>query len=258
MTILIYTIVYNSLLNEVYKPMNYQTDNTNTSILITAGDYPVHLAANIVPLDSNFDPLIDSLNRAGQLEAITLYKGEILDGRRRAISCKELGIAVREDDIFSTRGEMTDKELYDFVMAKNTRRNLSKAQMSMIAAFEVQKNSHSLMGVPLATEYAKKFWGVSQVTYKKARFILMNNRTYANEIFSTGFATIDGVRTSMSQTYDYLKKQSKELKFTGYDKGDPEIARLFTEFKAFLEYQKKLSNMDKISFVVNASLKEDN
>jgi len=229
--------------------MSYITDPADNTMIIKAGDYPVHRAANIVPLDKSFDVLKNSIKRSGLIDAITLYKGEILDGRRRAISCKELSIPVREDELFDLNGEMTEKELYEVVMAKNTRRNLSKAQMAMVAAIECHNKSHIRMGIPRAVDYAYKIWGVSKVTYDKARFILINDRIFANEIFSTGFATINGQRTSMSQTYDYLKKPQKNMETTGYDKGDPELAELFSDMNKYVDFLKTKHSNDQIKFV---------
>ena len=184
----------------------FTTDPSNKFMLITAGDYKVHPAANIVPLDTFFEPLESSIERSGLIDPITLYKGEIIDGRRRAITCKKLDIPVREDEISTVMGELSEKEVYEFVLAKNNRRSLSKAQLAMIAAVEVSKNSHKLIGIPNATLYAKEIWGVSKVTYEKARYILNNSRDIAEGIFSNGFAVINNNQYSMAKAYNYIKQ----------------------------------------------------
>ena len=232
--------------------MNYTTDPINKYMLLTAGDYPVHSAANVVPLDTCFEPLEESIKRSGLIDPITLYEGKILDGRRRAIVCKTLGIPVREDEISSVMGKLTEKEIYEFVLAKNNRRSLSKAQLAMIAAIEVGKNSHNLMGISNATEYAKKVWGVSKVTYEKARYISKNNQLFAEEIFSTGYCVINNEKHSMAQTYDYIKKQMVTSEFTA---GSPNYAMLAKSLDAVIDgYSFTLSN-EQIVTILNNKIK---
>lgn len=230
--------------------MQFTTDPTNKSLLLTAGDYPVHRAANIVPLDDQFEPLAESLQRTGLIEPITLYKGEIIDGRRRAITCKELGIVVREDDI-GLFGDKTPKEIYEFVLAKNTRRSLSKAQLAMIAAVETSRNSHILMGIPKAVDYAKKQWGVSKATYDKAKYILNNNIGLANDIFSTGFAYINGERTTMVKCYEYLRSAPLEDDRHGSTgEVSQEVVLLFKAVEGFVDGHRPYASLENIQNVL--------
>ena len=234
----------------------YTTDLANPHIVLTAGDYIVHQAANIVPLDTNFEPLENSIKRTGLIEPISLYQGEIIDGRRRAIVCKKLGIPVREDEI-AYMDKKPEKEIYEFVLAKNNRRSLSKAQLSMIAAVEVSKNSHTLMGISRATDYAKQIWDVSKVTYEKARFILRTNRIIANEIFSTGFSTIKGERISMNKTYEILRNQNNlplSINITGT--GDQETALFYSALNSFLDTQLPHIGEEKVKEVLQQKLQE--
>jgi hypothetical protein len=231
----------------------FTKDPSNKNFLLTAGDYNVHRAANIVPLDENFEPLEASIARTGLIDAITLYKGEIVDGRRRAIVCKSLQLPVREDEL-SDSGELTEKEIYEIVLAKNQRRSLSKAQLSMIAAIETQRGAHTMMGIPRAVDYAKQVWDVSKVTYEKARLILRENSTYASEIFSTGFAIINGERTSMSQTYDYLKEISDMN--TQQIIGEQETALFYTALDNFLKIQEPHISKSKMIMVLENKIRE--
>lgn len=234
----------------------WTTDPTNKMFLLTAGDYPVHRAANIVPLDDNFIPLEESIRRTGLIDPITLYQGEIVDGRRRAIVCKILGVPVREDEI-SGMGLKTEKEIYEFVVAKNQRRSLSKAQLAMIAAIETEKGSHKLMGIPRAIDYAKKVWSVSKVTYDKAKFILKEDRALAHQIFGTGFAMIGGERTSMVQVFDYLRHQQQARLRQGIEgDGDPEMVLFYNAFDSFLSTQLPHISQEKITKVLERKLKE--
>lgn len=235
----------------------YTTDPVDTNQILVAGNYPVHRAANIVPLDNNFDALQNSLKRSGLIEPITLYKGEILDGRRRAINCMIMGIPIREDELFSVNGSMTEKQIYEFVLAKNNRRSLSKAQLAMIAAVEVDKASHKLMGILRAIDYAKEVWGVSKVTYEKARYILANDRGLAQQIFSTGFALIQGRRTTMVQVYEHVREVVNSLTLSREDNvGDQDVALFYRALDGFLEGQTAHISDAKIKQVLQQKIQQ--
>jgi len=237
--------------------MTYSSDPVDKNIILQAGDYPVHRAANIVPLDDNFEPLKSSLKRSGLIDPITLYQGAIIDGRRRAINCKALGIPVREDELYSVNGEMTEKQIYEYVLAKNNRRSLSKAQLAMIAAVEVDKGSHKLLGVPQAITYAKEVWGVSKVTYDKARYILNNNRGLAQQIFASGFAVIDGNRTSMVQVYEYVREATNlALKIDEGSSSDQDVALFYRALDGFLEGQTAHISNEKIKQVLQHKIQQ--
>jgi ParB-like chromosome segregation protein Spo0J len=57
-----------------------------------------HPIANIFPLieDDELDALIQSIRKRGVREPITLYEGEILDGRRRYRAARAPNIAVQD------------------------------------------------------------------------------------------------------------------------------------------------------------------
>ncbi len=90
----------------------------------------VHPAADIFPMMSidEYKKLYLSIKTHGLLEPITLYEGNMLDGRHRAMACVELGIELRTESY-----EGSDP--LGFVMAKNLdRRHLTTSQRSAIAA----------------------------------------------------------------------------------------------------------------------------
>jgi len=202
---------------------NYTFNPTNPSEILTAGEHDVHTMANIVPLDPKTATLEQSINRTGLLQPIMLYKGKIIDGRRRAISCAKLGISPTVNDI-GVEFDRTPKELYEIVLAENTRRSINKGQKAIIAAFQVTRNAHKLMGIPTALEYAKSVWDISPVSYKKAKFIVDKSQTHAAEIFNTGFAEIEGKQCSMNKTWQYLKNRQNEPVMESRIPGDQGIA----------------------------------
>ena len=61
---------------------------------VQMSEYPISPLAMLFPpmLDEDFDKLVSSIQEQGLLEPITLYQGEIIDGRHRYKACKQLGI----------------------------------------------------------------------------------------------------------------------------------------------------------------------
>ena len=208
----------------------YTFDKTNSIEILTAGDHDVHTMANIVPLDPETATLEESIKMTGLLHPIMLYKGKIIDGRRRAIACKRIGVVPRVNDI-GVEKDFSEEELYGIVLAENTRRSINKGQKAIIAAFQTEIKAHIKIGIKRAPEYAKKIWDVSPVTYDRAKFIVNNSRMYAIEIFNTGFAQIEGKQMSMSKTWEYLKKSKHEQTIASRIPGEQGIAVVYDMLK---------------------------
>jgi len=224
----------------------YTYNPTNPSEIITAGEFDVHTMANIVPLDPKTDTLEASIDRTGLLQPIMLYKGRIIDGRRRAISCARLGITPAVNDIGIERDDRTDKELYEIVLAANNRRNINKGQKAIIAAFQTSAKAHVLMGYKTALEYAKTVWDISPVSYKKAKYIVDNSKEFAVEIFSNGFAEIDGKQCSMSRTWQHLKAQASEVISTSRIPGEQGIAIAYDMIKPMTASLLQVADSDSV------------
>lgn len=93
-----------------------------------------HDAANLFPMMTGDDyrALRDDIAANGLLEPITLYTGEILDGRNRYTACLELGIDPTYD-------EYKGNDPIRYVISKNLqRRHLTSSQRAVIA-LEVEK-----------------------------------------------------------------------------------------------------------------------
>ena len=93
-------------------------------------EYKYHPLADLFPLlDKNdLDDLAKDIKDNGQIEPITLYQGEILDGRNRYRACQQLGI---EPKITIYEGTKP----FEFVISRNLhRRHLTTSQRAMIAA----------------------------------------------------------------------------------------------------------------------------
>ena len=93
-------------------------------------DLENHPLANMFPMlsDDEQRELTADIKKNGQLEPIWLYEGNVLDGRNRYKSCKELG----NTPIIK---EYTGNDPLAFVLSKNLhRRHLTTGQRSMVAA----------------------------------------------------------------------------------------------------------------------------
>lgn len=92
--------------------------------------YEIHEYSLIFPSISGpeFDELVESIRRHGQLVPITLYQGRIVDGRHRYRACLLLGL---EPVVEEYRGAVP---ILDWVVATNsTRRHLNESQRAIVA-----------------------------------------------------------------------------------------------------------------------------
>lgn len=224
---------------------HYTFNPRNTTEILTAGDYDVHTMANIVPLDSKTDALEESIRRTGLLQPLMMYKGAIIDGRRRAIACKKIGIIPHTHDVGS-EGDISDKVLYDIVLAANTRRNVNKGQKAIIAAFQTDANAHKLAGYKTALEYAKTVWDVSPVVYKRAKYITKNGGEYAIELFNSGYATVEGKQLSMNKVWQWLKQQQKEEVVESRVAGDQSTAMVYQMISPMKESMLKIGSPEAV------------
>lgn len=88
-----------------------------------------HEAAGIFPLDEeNIPKLAEDIRTQGLRTPIEIYKGKILDGRRRFIACEQLGIEPKQV-------EVNPDDPVAYVLSLNLyRRHLTASQASMVAA----------------------------------------------------------------------------------------------------------------------------
>jgi len=89
-----------------------------------------HEYAQLFPMlpREELDALADDIKINGLLEAITLYDGEVLDGRNRYVACKAAAVIPRFE-------QYTGDDPLAFVISKNLhRRHLTAGQRAAIAA----------------------------------------------------------------------------------------------------------------------------
>jgi hypothetical protein len=88
-----------------------------------------HEAANLFPMElETIDELAADIKRNGQFEAVKIYQGKILDGRRRWTACQRAGIEAKTETI-------NPHDPVAYVLSTNLhRRHLTTSQKAMVAA----------------------------------------------------------------------------------------------------------------------------
>ncbi len=215
--------------------------------------FPVHPMANIVPLDENLLSLASSIQETGLLHPVVLYKGKIIDGRRRTLACAELGIVPRTNDI-GTDKEFTAKEIYNIVIGESTRRNLTSAQRAIIAAKQTMAGNHKLTGFNDARQYAKSIWDISVNSLNFAKWLVKNFPKYADEIFEKGFVQIGNKKwAGVSGLVKFLKTTKPAKNIAG---DDAELQIAFSTTQSHIDYLKAARiSKDKIVFVLEQTIK---
>jgi ParB-like chromosome segregation protein Spo0J len=136
--------------------------------------YTIHPLANIFPRMSHdeFKALVDDIRVNGVRQPITLYLGQILDGRHRYDAAKEAGRELTDNKDF-VELKSTDDPL-KFVISQNVqRRHLNESQRAIIAAeiANLQKgaNQHTIVGSSIDLSTAAKMLNVGEASVKRAR-----------------------------------------------------------------------------------------
>ena len=92
-------------------------------------EYEMHELALIFPRmkDEEFSALKESIKENGLRDAISLFEGQVLDGRHRYLACKEVGVKPRFTNL------PLDTDIVAYVVDKNeNRRQLSSHQRTLL------------------------------------------------------------------------------------------------------------------------------
>ena len=137
--------------------------------------YQIHELANLVPLASQTElkALELDIKTNGQKESIILWKNQIVDGRNRQLACKQLGI---ETKVIYLDNSLTYDEVAKTVKSMNTRRNLTETQKLMSAVKSQKKFGGTNSEV-------SQQWGVSERTFKNAKYIATHEPDYVDILF---------------------------------------------------------------------------
>lgn len=97
--------------------------------MATYGRWEVHPAAERFPLmdGKEFDELVASIKQNTQRNAVTVWEGQLIDGRNRVRACEILGVRVKAVE-WDGLGSLTQ-----FIVDQNiNRRNLSRHELALI------------------------------------------------------------------------------------------------------------------------------
>ena len=135
----------------------------------TAEPVPFHPFANIFPMlaEERLHELAQDIKDRGLLDPITLYEGQILDGRGRYRACKIAAVQPKFEDYVGD-------DALSFVVSRNLhRRHLTESQRAMVAArladLKRGANQHS-QGLPIGR--AADLLNVGERTVARAREVL--------------------------------------------------------------------------------------
>jgi ParB-like chromosome segregation protein Spo0J len=149
-------------------------------------NYEPHEFANVFPLREGppLWELSDHIRANGLQEAIMLFEGKVLDGRRRQLACLRAKVAPRYAEY-----KGTPEEALRYVIGKNLhRRHLGESERAMVAAkiatlqqgFKRQQKSHTPIGglrdtpsgTPSTQRDAAEVMSVGKRSVQRARVVL--------------------------------------------------------------------------------------
>lgn len=161
--------------------------------------WPAHPAADLFPMlaAEELQALADDIKEKGQLEAIVLYDGQVLDGRNRLAACELAGVEPRTVTMGFRSGEIGPTE---WVISKNLhRRQLSKSQAAAVA----------VEALPMLEAEAKKRQGTrTDIQQKVAGSELGQSRDVAAEMMGVNRQYVSDakkLRDEAPETYERVK-----------------------------------------------------
>ncbi len=207
--------------------------------------YEIHLAAGLVPLATKEEQLAlqNDIEENGQREPAALYRGKIVDGRCRYLTCQALDIELKTFDL---PNNMSIKDVEAFVKSVNTRRNLTRTQKVMSAYREMLKTK--LSGAKTATR-----WGLTATEISKAKYISENMPIYAEKLFNGESIIVGKTEDGKNRYSSAIIVVWNHVKFLVNDKSSP-IEEPGSEEEA-LKYKKAQKIVD--GFKASLSLADD-
>lgn len=167
--------------------------------------------AGIVPMPSKVeqDLLTKDIQENGLLTPIVLWRGNVVDGRCRQVSCIETGTPIRTE---SLDWNLAKDDVRTIVKSLNTRRNLTMTQKATTA-----------LRVYLADNNKKLYdagaeWGVSQGTMKAVNYIHKMNPSLIDPLFNGDSVKIQDMRgnwvpsNKINSICQFLKRKEEELR----------------------------------------------
>ncbi len=172
-----------------------------------------HPLSKMFPIivSEDFAALIESIRQHGLQEPITLFGGQVLDGRNRLRACKDLKIMPK---FVHFRG--AEEKAREFVIAKNVaRRHLSVGQLAVIAAEYLQTLPKAKRGEGKLRERVAKKFGISAGSLATATLVLERD--------PGGFLAANALRIGEISLAEACQKAAK-----------PIVERVNQQVKAFM------------------------
>jgi hypothetical protein len=182
--------------------MTPPTNNDPIYKTISLDGLKAHEYADIFPMSRKdsvgFLALVEDIKASGLKERVTIYKGEILDGRNRVEALKILG--TKEIKEYCEFNEYTGDDPLGFVLSLNLhRRHLTTSQRAAIAAtltnLKLGDNQHSGEGVSI--DKASKLLNVSRISVARARAVLEKKPELLKEV-EKGATTLNAAQQQMN------------------------------------------------------------
>ncbi len=173
--------------------------------------YEIDELANIVAMASELEQkaLTGQIRENGQIDAVVLWRGKIIDGRCRQLACEALGRKLRTRSLDSN---LSKEEVARIVKSLNIRRNLTQTQKAM-SAYKEQLAS----GV--SNSKSAESWGIPLGTYKNAKYLATYGEEYVEDLFNGKSVKILDpdkgfeITTAKLNTIARIIKKTKELAF---------------------------------------------
>lgn len=157
-------------------------------------DIRLHPAATKYPRCA-VSPLAESIRQLGQLKPGIVYQGELLDGLRRLVACRELGVSFSYEEVTDLDG-LTPEE---YVLAANQYRHMSPSQRALVAARtrpaleEQRKNDETIKGK--TRELLARQFDVDGKTIDAAAKVLDEAHPEIIRAIDEGILTVSGAKT---------------------------------------------------------------
>ena len=176
--------------------------------------FEVHPVADIFPMmsDFEFENLKESIRNYGQRESITLWCGQLIDGRNRLKACNELGIApdiCELDEEYDPVQYVIDHNLH--------RRHLSESQRAMVAGRLAKlsngqrKINHAVSFDTASLSDAAKKLNVGRATAARAKKVIAGGSDKLQKAVDDDVISVS-LASKLVKQVPYKKEQDRLLK----------------------------------------------
>jgi len=151
-----------------------------------------------------FEALKDHIDKHGQLEPVTTYRGKIVDGRHRWLVLQELGIGTIK--AVKMANNSTLQQIKDVVIGKETRRHETASQLAIRAYKHILGSTDKISQAEAAKMFGANVKRISEakkiaVTYNRPDILEL---LFDGEKFNTGTTDIPFLTDSLGTILRWL------------------------------------------------------